>query len=194
MSKELKKSLIADVAFSCFLSSGYGGTSVDDIVRAAGISKGGLYWHFKSKEDIFLYLIGKWIKEYDQELLLRLAEEYPVREKLKKFVDYYLENVNVPIIALIKEFLMQAKDVNILNELKSLIADSEKNNIIKNVIMEAVRKGECKTVDVEAAAYAFMGMFEGIGMIWSVSHKDKQLLERTARIALNIYLEGILNK
>ena len=29
-----------------FLSTGYGGTSVDDIVKASGMSKG-IYWHFE---------------------------------------------------------------------------------------------------------------------------------------------------
>lgn len=194
MSKELKKDFIADVAFSCFLSSGYGGTSVDDIVKAAGISKGGIYWHFKSKEDIFLYLIEKRIKEHDRELIVRFSEDGPARDKLNKFVEYYLESVDVPVMALIKEFLMQAKDEVILNKLNALIDHSERYQIIKNVFEEAVHKGEYKPIDVEAAAYAFIGTFEGIGMLWSINPKDKQLLERTARTALNIYLEGILNK
>ncbi|OPX87158.1 MAG: Fatty acid metabolism regulator protein [Pelotomaculum sp. PtaB.Bin104] len=194
MSKELKKDFIADVALTCFLSTGYGGTSVDDIVRAAGISKGGLYWHFKSKEDIFLYLIKKCIKEYDQELVAPFSEDCPARDKLNKYVEFYLEKVDVSMIALIKEFLMQAKDETILNKLNDLIAGSERFQIIKNVVLEAVHKGEFKPVDVEEASYAFIGMFEGIGMLWSVNQQDKLLLERTAWTALNIYLEGILNK
>lgn len=49
MDKDSKKDLIADAALACFLSTGYGGTSVDDIVKASGMSKGGIYWHFKSR-------------------------------------------------------------------------------------------------------------------------------------------------
>jgi AcrR family transcriptional regulator len=36
---------------------GYAGASVDTIVEAAGLSKGTFYWHFKSKEELFLALI-----------------------------------------------------------------------------------------------------------------------------------------
>lgn len=193
MSKALKKDFIADVALTCFLSSSYGGTSVDDIVRAAGISKGGIYWHFKSKEDIFLYLIQKWINESEQDLLARISGECPFRDKLNRFVAFYLEKIDLPVVALVREFLMQAKDETVLNRLHGLIDCSQRSNILENVIREAVRQGECKPVDAEAAATALMGMFEGIGIIWSVSEKDKALLERTAKTALNIYLEGILN-
>ena len=29
---------------------------MDDLVRESGLSKGSLYWHFRSKEDVFLSL------------------------------------------------------------------------------------------------------------------------------------------
>jgi AcrR family transcriptional regulator len=40
-----------------FAQHGYAGASVDRIVREAGFSKGTFYWHFKSKEDLFLALV-----------------------------------------------------------------------------------------------------------------------------------------
>jgi AcrR family transcriptional regulator len=36
-------------AMRIFLEKGYHGTSVDDITQAAGLTKGALYWHFRSK-------------------------------------------------------------------------------------------------------------------------------------------------
>lgn len=193
MSKDIKKDFIADTALSCFLTSGYGGTSVDEIVRAADISKGGFYWYFKSKEEIFLYLVEKWIKEHERELASLFSIDCPAGEKLNNFIEFYLEKADVPMITLIKEFFTQAKDEDIMKKLHDLITNSRKIQIIKNFIQEAVQKGEYKTVDVEAAAYVFIGMFEGIGMIWSLNQQDKPLLERTARTALNIYLKGISN-
>ncbi|MDD4170350.1 MAG: TetR/AcrR family transcriptional regulator [Desulfotomaculaceae bacterium] len=192
MNKELKKDFIADVALTCFLSSGYAGASVDDIVRAAGISKGGLYWHFKSKEDIFLYLIEKWITGYERELVSRFSGQGSAGNKLGRFVEYYLETADVAVITLIKEFLMQAKDEAILNKLQDLIEHSKTLSLIENVILEAVHKGENKPLDVEAAAYAFLGLFEGIRSLWFISKQDKSLLERLARTGLNIYLDGVL--
>jgi len=48
---------IFDAATELFSKSGYHGVSVDAIAKKAGISKGNLYWHFKSKQEIFLQLL-----------------------------------------------------------------------------------------------------------------------------------------
>ena len=48
---------LLDAAARVFAASGYGGASVDRIVRDAGLSKGTFYWHFASKEDLFLALV-----------------------------------------------------------------------------------------------------------------------------------------
>ena len=42
-----------------FSEKGYYGTSVEEIVRSAGLSKGAFYFHFKSKEEVFKELIEK---------------------------------------------------------------------------------------------------------------------------------------
>src|SRR3954465_13098998 len=36
-----------------FGRQGYAGTSVDEVVRAAGVTKGALYHHFRDKDDLF---------------------------------------------------------------------------------------------------------------------------------------------
>jgi AcrR family transcriptional regulator len=46
-------------ATSVFAARGYAGASVDRIAGAAGLSKGTFYWHFESKEDLFLTLIDE---------------------------------------------------------------------------------------------------------------------------------------
>jgi len=48
------KTRILDAALSVIRSKGYCATTVDDICRAAGVSKGSFFHHFKSKEDLAL--------------------------------------------------------------------------------------------------------------------------------------------
>jgi AcrR family transcriptional regulator len=50
---------ILDAALTCFAAKGYDKTTMDDIVDEAGLTKGGIYWYFKSKRDIFLALLDR---------------------------------------------------------------------------------------------------------------------------------------
>jgi AcrR family transcriptional regulator len=48
-----------DAAARGLASDGYAGASVDRIVREAGLSKGTFYWHFASKDELFLALVDE---------------------------------------------------------------------------------------------------------------------------------------
>jgi AcrR family transcriptional regulator len=37
---------------------------MDDLVRTSGLSKGTLYWHFSSKEEVFLALFDRFVEEF----------------------------------------------------------------------------------------------------------------------------------
>ena len=52
-----RRERILDAAFSAFAKRGYRDTAVDDIAAAAETSKGGIYFHFPSKEAIFRELM-----------------------------------------------------------------------------------------------------------------------------------------
>jgi AcrR family transcriptional regulator len=51
------RDVLMDSAATVIAERGYGGASIDSIVEAAGLSKGTFYWHFKSKEELFLAVI-----------------------------------------------------------------------------------------------------------------------------------------
>jgi AcrR family transcriptional regulator len=52
----VRRAQILEAALSCFGEKGLHASKIDDIVAASGLSKGAIYWHFKSKDDIFLAL------------------------------------------------------------------------------------------------------------------------------------------
>jgi AcrR family transcriptional regulator len=55
--KAASRRKILDAALELFAHHGYHATSVDKIARKAGVSKGGIYLHFSSKEDLLKGLI-----------------------------------------------------------------------------------------------------------------------------------------
>jgi AcrR family transcriptional regulator len=50
---------ILDAALEAFIAEGFASTRIDDIARLAGISKGGIYTHFKSKDELFEALLER---------------------------------------------------------------------------------------------------------------------------------------
>lgn len=61
----VRRAQILLAAQSCFSKTGYHKTKMDDIVAAAGLSKGSIYLHFKSKDDVFLALFD----EFERQIL-----------------------------------------------------------------------------------------------------------------------------
>jgi len=52
-----RRQQILSAAMNCFLAKGYHRATMDDIVAESGLSKGTLYWYFKSKKELFLALV-----------------------------------------------------------------------------------------------------------------------------------------
>ena len=51
------RSRIAQAAIELFATHGFDGTSVREIAEAAGVTKPVLYYHFGSKEDLYLAMV-----------------------------------------------------------------------------------------------------------------------------------------
>jgi AcrR family transcriptional regulator len=63
--REKRQNQILDAAMQVFVKKGFHQARMDDIVEAANLSKGGVYWYFNSKEQIILAVLER---IFDQEL------------------------------------------------------------------------------------------------------------------------------
>ena len=57
--RAVRRAQILDAAQRCFARCGYHRATMDDLADAAGLSKGSLYWHFHSKEQLLLALFDR---------------------------------------------------------------------------------------------------------------------------------------
>src|SRR5919112_2067566 len=48
---------LVEAASDCFMERGYAGTSMSDLIAAAGLTKGGFYFHFASKRSVAIEVI-----------------------------------------------------------------------------------------------------------------------------------------
>ncbi len=71
---EDKRDRIIQAAFIAFARTGYEKTSLDAIVKAAGISKGGLYEYIDAKEDLFRFVLEEAYRRLGSRIKERTGE------------------------------------------------------------------------------------------------------------------------
>jgi len=74
-------------AIDCFAHHGYQGTSIDRIARAAGVTKGALYYHFRDKEDLLFQAVKDRIGEFEKHVLAEVSPHEDALTSLQRVLD-----------------------------------------------------------------------------------------------------------
>jgi AcrR family transcriptional regulator len=78
---------VLDAARALFVEQGYAGTSVRDISSRLGMTKGSLYYHFSSKEELLAALIDPLLEALDEFAVCAHASGAATAELLRTLVD-----------------------------------------------------------------------------------------------------------
>jgi AcrR family transcriptional regulator len=73
---------LLNVARTLFAEKGFEGTSVQDVVVAAGVTKGAMYHYFSSKDDLLYEIYGRVLRMQMERLEKLVSQEGPVEERL----------------------------------------------------------------------------------------------------------------
>lgn len=65
---EIRREELMDAAQALFLGKGFNETSVDEIVKGAGVAKGTYYVYFKTKDDVLAALRERFVARFQQRL------------------------------------------------------------------------------------------------------------------------------
>ncbi len=157
---------ILEAALDIFSSKGYHETRLDDIVEAAHISKGSIYFYFPNKERLFLALVDQFA-----DLIERRATEAIERQPRVG-----IDRVRAAIMAVIETFgkyrrpakilLVQAVGLGATFEKKRLEVTDRFAAMIKRHLDEAVAVGEIEPVDTAVVAHAWMGAIYNLVIRW----------------------------
>ncbi|MCL2766751.1 MAG: TetR/AcrR family transcriptional regulator [Peptococcaceae bacterium] len=195
MTTQDKKEIIAGAALSCFKQGGYGGTSMDDIVKRSGISKGGIYWHFKSKEEIFLYLLEKETINEKAAFNTLSQKDGTALDRLREYMNWQVQNtVNSSIHILLPEFLTRVKQADTMDRLKDIMTGKHTGfQTIREILNQGVSSGELPDLDCRVMAELYWSLCEGIVSRYYIFHQDSELLKKTFVAAEDIFINGIIN-
>jgi len=80
---------ILKAAMHLFANRGFHETSMSEVAREARVSKALIFWHFKTKEELFVAVLNRLLEPY----FIDFAEEAAVmgeRAQIEKLVEFYL--------------------------------------------------------------------------------------------------------
>jgi len=83
------KERIIEESLKLFSVKGYMSTSITDIIKAVGTSKGGFYNHFKSKEQLFREILSAARKIWRERNLYKINGESRPLLKIQKLLENY---------------------------------------------------------------------------------------------------------
>jgi AcrR family transcriptional regulator len=154
---EVRRAQILEAALACFAKKGFHAATMDDIVRDAGLSKGAIYWHFKSKDEIFLALFDA----YDQAIFAEWdqVDQGNALEALGREGEIVIMRImEAPaLLAAWTEFLRHPKA---RRRFAKLYVRSRTR--LAATVRRGIERGEIRACDPEHAAAAFTAVIEGL--------------------------------
>ena len=185
-----RRAQIIQAALACFPRKGYNNTTMDDIAAESGLSKGSLYWYFKSKDDLFAEALLSVFMNVGQEAVAAMEQYSTASDKLRavaqatvgfgKMVEGYF--------SLLLEFWVSSPRreeagrswIGLLTEYKDIVVE---------IIEEGVRNGEFKPVDAEQLVWAIMAAYDGLAAyVMFIPDMD---LERVSQVFVETLLNGL---
>lgn len=160
--KAERMSGIVRAALDEFLAKGYEGSSMESIAARAGLSKGGLYHHFASKDEILLYVNEK-LSEPVADFMAKASAQPSALLGLRSYIRSYLNHWLRRPQQLVFFFLSMTR---VLAD-KSLWAmwESYSERMIaafQAVLDKGVAAGEFSPHDTRVRALALMSALDGV--------------------------------
>lgn len=186
---EQTKKKLADASRALFVQKGYKATSIEDIVAATGSSKGNIYYHFKSKEGLFLYLIDEWDREWEENWASKEHLYKTSTEKVHGLMEQLvLDDMNHPLTKAADEFFTGEKKENDIEERIALMFERH-IQFNRQLVQQGIENGEFKEDNVDHLALILESAIIGLSQL-SRGMKSEEAVA-LYRQAANVFLHGI---
>lgn len=183
---EARKSQILQAACAVFARCGFQAARMDDIVREAGLSKGGVYWYFSSKDDIIRALM---VDIFDGDLAetdVLLTAPGPASDRIAALVAAvaaeFVSRTEMMVVGY-EYYALAMRDSAAQDLLRGYF--TRYHTLLQSLVVQGQEAGEFSTQDGSGAALAIMGAIEGTGLLWAM---DPTAFDFPAQIGLTVRL------
>jgi AcrR family transcriptional regulator len=149
-------------ALRLFASHGVSNTSLDDVARAAAVTKGAIYWHFHNKDELFHAILDRIRARWQAKVLAPVAREMTARARLERLFDGYLALLgeSPEMCLFLQQSLMDQDNEAAVEKVSEVYAQTAA--FIARILDAGKRDGSFKSnVRVMATATAIVGALSG---------------------------------
>lgn len=178
-------------AIDLFTTRGYAATSVREIVEAAGVTKPALYYHFTSKEGIYLAILQDIQKLVEEVVAVPQTASGTVRSRIEKFLlgvfDLFEKNKG-GVRFLNAAFWGPAQgappfDFDCMHH--------QFMNLVTDLVKEGIACGELRrSADPDQAAFVFLGVLS-FSMDLTLAHPELDRGKAGLQRALDLIFKGV---
>lgn len=188
---ELTRERIIAQAAPLFNQRGFAGCSMQDIMDATGLEKGGLYRHFASKEELAVEVFRYAVDRINALRNEHIDREHGALAELRSFVQRFVEiRSDVPGGCMIFNTAIEQDDGNPVLRGLALKAIGDWKARLGKIVEQGIRRGEIRTGTMpRRVANVIIATLEGALTI-SRLEASRTALE-DARHALESYLASI---
>lgn len=171
-----------------FIKNGFSKTTMDDIIHHTGLSKGGVYHHYKNKEEIFSNLIYDAVK-FRENIVVNYINKSKDKSNQDILIDMLLEKIldKNPYKSIYVVFLKEYADNPKFEKLYNHIFENSKKEFIEFCnslnLPEYMKLGD----------YTFNFFINSllIGVNSTFDYKNEDILREMLRVMLKAYLDHI---
>ena len=186
----MKKKQIIESARVFFNKYGYKRVSMDEIAKAAGVTKKTVYAYFSSKEELLKYFINEEIQNMKKIVDNIEVEDIPFFDKIHKGICSLLDyRKKRKLLNIIIDESESFKNPIILNCIKQI--DDTINSYIKEKIIFATGQGFIQVEDIDITAFLIYKMYIALILEWEDGDVDD---EKLADNIINILKNGLERK
>ena len=194
MSKaQATKARIIQQAAELFNKRGYAGSSIADIMQATGLKKGGIYNHFKSKDELAVAAFDYAVSLMSREVWQAVKTQRHAIARLQALVSAYLTYADKPPISGGCPILNTAIEVDDLDSPlrdRALAAIDSWRSLIIRIVQKGIKKNEVRSsVEPNTVATIIICTIEGAIMM-SQLEKNPVHLERAVAHLLS-YIKSL---
>ncbi len=152
-----------DIAIDCFARYGYQATSIDRIAKAAGVTKGALYYHFKDKEDLLFAAVTNRVGQFERRVTADLAAVADAATALREVAHVCLEHATKSNHRrMIVTLMVEAIDTNPRLEAEFRGMMQRFRGFLKSIVRRGQKAGQLRAdIDAEVAAEVYAGAIMG---------------------------------